>query len=283
MKLGMNLLLYTTRPDDAILPTCEHLKELGYDQLEWPMFSMTRAEAEKFRKFNEKTGLAASAVYVFGPGVNPISPNVDERAAALAAIQDRIEVCAALGVEILCGPITQTLGYFTGKPRTPQEVQLCVDFLKAAGDTAAKHNVTLTVEYLNRFEIFFLNTAADANALCKAVDHPNVKTMVDTFHANIEEKSQYDAVKAVDPKYLAHVHISENTRGIPGDGSIINWDDHFRALKEVGYDGCIMIESFSEALVDLAAAAKIWRPLFPSQEACAKQGIEFLKKRMAAF
>jgi D-psicose/D-tagatose/L-ribulose 3-epimerase len=101
--------------------------------------------------------------------------------------------------------------------------------------------------------------------------------MYDTFHANIEEKSITDAVKSCADQ-MVHVHISENDRSTPGEGGV-NWDESFAALKSIDYDGWFMIEAFGLALPDLAAATKIWRRMFTTEEALAMNGLEFMKSR----
>jgi D-psicose/D-tagatose/L-ribulose 3-epimerase len=279
MKLGMNLLLYTTAPDEKIFPVAEKLQQMGYQGLEWPVMSCDAKTAAAIGKFNKSAGLEATTVTVFGEGQNPISADASQREAARKAIEQAIESSAALGSKLLCGPIVQTLGHFSGHGPTKEEWDRCVEFLSKAGDFAKNNGVTLAVEYLNRFEIYFLNTAADARRLCDAVHHPNVHTMVDTFHANIEEASLYDAVMAPGP-HLAHIHISENNRGIPGSSKCIQWEDFFRGLKDAKYDGWLTIEAFSQFLPDLAAAARIWRPIFKNPDDVGSQGIAFVKKML---
>lgn len=279
MKIGMNLLLYTTQPDESIFPTCEKLKEMGYDGLEWPLFELEKKTAKKIRKFNETNALDASTVVAFGPGLNPLSEEKSERKAALTYLKSRIELTAEMGAQLLCGPFVQPLGHFTGTGPTKDEFERCVEYLQKAADFAAEHEVTLVLEYLNRFEIYFVNTAADAVKVCQAVDRPNFKTMVDSFHANIEERNFYDPVITAKP-YLAHIHISENDRGIPGAGNNIRWDDFFRGIKDSGYDGYLTIEAFSSFLPDLAGAAKIWRPLFKSPDDVCSQGIAFIRRML---
>ena len=66
-------------------------------------------------------------------------------------------------------------------------------------------------------------------------------------------------------KQITHVHISENNRGVPGAGHI-DFQSVFNALKQSGYDGWMTIEAFGAALPGLAAATKIWRPLFARYE-----------------
>jgi D-psicose/D-tagatose/L-ribulose 3-epimerase len=152
-----------------------------------------------------------------------------------------------------------------------------VECLRAAAEHAATHDVTLAIEYLNRFEMYLVNCAQDAAALVREVDHPNCRLMYDTFHAHIEEKDPRAALHDC-RDVLVHVHASENDRGTPGAGQVA-WDTTFTALKEIGYDGWIVIEAFGDALPDLAAATKIWRRMFESEEQLARDGAAFIRDR----
>jgi D-psicose/D-tagatose/L-ribulose 3-epimerase len=137
----------------------------------------------------------------------------------------------------------------------------------------------LAVEYLNRFEIYLLNSAADDARFVKEVNHPNCRMMYDTFHANIEEKSPLEAIKTAAP-HMIHVHISENDRSTPGVGNI-PWGATFDALKQVNYNGWLVIEAFGLALPALVAATKIWRRMFESEEQLARDGLAFMKREVA--
>jgi D-psicose/D-tagatose/L-ribulose 3-epimerase len=154
-----------------------------------------------------------------------------------------------------------------------------VECLQALGPVLAQYDVTLAIEPLNRFETYFLNTADDAAALCDQVGHPNVGILLDTFHANIEEKSIGQAYRAV-ARHLKHVHTCENDRGIPGSGHV-EWEDVFAALRDIGYDGWLTIESFGFALPEISAAAAIWRDIAPTPESIAFEGVKFLQQNMA--
>ena len=94
-----------------------------------------------------------------------------------------------MGAKKLVGPLYAALGVFSGKGPSQQECKWAADGLREAGDHAKKAGVTLALEYLNRFEIYLLNCAADTAKLVREINHPNVKMMYDTFHANIEEKN----------------------------------------------------------------------------------------------
>ncbi|MFG0334183.1 MAG: sugar phosphate isomerase/epimerase family protein [Maioricimonas sp. JB049] len=277
MKYGMNLLLWTSNVDESLFPLLEQIKGWGYDGVELPVFDFSAANFEKTGAKLQELGLGATAVTVCTPEENPISPDPGVREAGLNRLKQAIEMCAAAGATHLCGPIHSALGEFSGRGRTDEEWKWGQDVLAKAADYAQQQNVTLVVEYLNRFECYFLNCADDAARFTREVGHPNLKMMYDSFHANIEEKNIREAVQACSDQ-LVHVHISENDRSTPGEGGV-NWDATFAALKEVDYDGWLMIEAFGLALPDLAAATRIWRRMFPSEEHLATHGLAFMKSR----
>jgi D-psicose/D-tagatose/L-ribulose 3-epimerase len=277
MKFGFNLLLWTAQIDDSLFPVLERIKGWGYDGVELPIFDFTTANFQKVGKKLDSLGLARTAVTVCTTDANPVSPDASRRKAGLERLKQAIDMCAAAGATHLCGPIHSALGDFTGKGRTDDEWKWGKETLAAAADHAKANKVTLVVEYLNRFECYFLNCAEDTARFCREVNHPNLKMMYDTFHANIEEKSPRAAIQACKDQ-LVHVHISENDRSTPGEGGV-NWDANFAALKEIGYDGFLMIEAFGLALPELAAATKIWRRMYPSEEHLAVNGLKFMKSR----
>src|SRR5206468_6209101 len=141
------------------------------------------------RKALDDNGLKCTAVTVVGPEQNPISPDAAVRAKGLGHIKWAIDVAAICGAEALCGPYHSPLAVFSGSGPTADEKKRAAEVFRKVADEAKKVNVMLAIEYLNRFECYFLTTAADARALVQQVNHPNFRTMYDTFHANIEEKN----------------------------------------------------------------------------------------------
>ncbi|MDP9283525.1 MAG: sugar phosphate isomerase/epimerase [Actinomycetota bacterium] len=282
MKLGMNMLLWSTDvsgPEYA--PIFEMLRDAGYDGIEVPIFG--GADVGELARLGERLdalGLVPLGVTARSEADSPISPDPQVRARALAATKVAIDGCAALGAKTLCGPIEAPLGVFSGTGPTDEERARSVEYLRAAAEYAAGRDVTLVVEYLNRFEMYLVNCAADAAALVRAVDHPNCRLMYDTFHAHIEEKDPRAALHEC-ADVLVHFHASENDRGTPGAGQVA-WDATFDALHEIGYDGWVVIEAFGDALPDLAAATKIWRRMFSSEEQLARDGAAFVRERWAA-
>jgi len=280
MKTGMNMLLWTTHVTEEHFPILAKLKKTGFDGVEIPIFEGDVDHYKKVRKELDNLGLGCTIVACATPDANPISPDANLRKAAVTRMKGILEIGATLGADILAGPYHSPLGVFSGEPPTADEKKRGVEVLRQVAEEAQKVKIKLAIEYLNRFECYFLTTAADAAAFVKQVDHPSFRTMYDTFHANIEEKSPAQGVQALGDRFV-HVHISESDRGVPGTG-MVHWDESFKALRQAKYDGWLVIEAFGRALPALAAATKVWRDLFPSADDVYTKGLQFMKAKWAA-
>ncbi|HEX7263542.1 MAG TPA: sugar phosphate isomerase/epimerase family protein [Candidatus Dormibacteraeota bacterium] len=274
MKYGINLYLWADDMHDGLMPVLEKLKKIGYDGVEVPIFDLDLAKWKLWSKRLDDLGLERTANTVIAPEHNPLSDDPAIRAAALEHLKAVIDCCATVGSSILCGPHQVALGVFTGKGATADEWKRSVEHLRRAAEYAAGAGVVLAEEVVNRFELYHLNTLDQGISLVDEVGHPNCRLHLDTFHAHIEEKNTADAVRRAGSR-IAHVHVSENDRGVPGTGSVA-WDSTFGALRDVGYDGWLTVEAFGNFLPNLAAATKIWRPLFASEEQLAKDAHTFL-------
>lgn len=275
MRLGFDLLLWTTFVTDEHWPIIEKLKATGYDGVEIPIFAGEVADYEAIGRRLRDMGLGATGIGVLPRG-NAISADPVERAEARDSIKWMIDCTAAIGGDCVAGPFYQPLGVFTGQGPTADELSWCVEVHKAAAQYASQAGVTLAVEPLNRFECYFLNSIGQAVELAKRVDEPNYGYLFDTFHTNIEEDSVIDGIRS-SISHIAHVHISENNRGVPGAGHI-PFQPIFEALKSAGYDGWMTIEAFGSAMPDLVAATKIWRPLFDRPEDVYEKGFKLMRE-----
>ncbi len=280
MKTGMNLLLWTTHVTSDHFPVLAKLKKTGYDGVEVPLFEGDAKHFQSVKKELDNQGLKCSTVTVVPPDANPISPEAGIRKAAVDRLKWAIEMTAAVGGDVMAGPFHSPLAVFSGSGPTADEKRRAADVLRQAAEIAHTHNVMLAIEYLNRFECYFLNTAADARALVLAVNHPNFRTMYDTFHAHIEEKEVEKTIAGI-ADCLVHIHISENDRGVPGTGKV-HWDETFKALRKAKYDGWLTIEAFGRFMPDLAAATRVWRDLHASPEDVYVNGLRFIKEKWAA-
>ncbi|RCS40441.1 sugar phosphate isomerase/epimerase [Bremerella cremea] len=279
MKFGMNLLLWSGDPDDSLLPVIEELKAAGFDGVEIPLFNL---DVDKWTKYGEKIkamDLKCTAVTVRNEEDNPISPDAAVRAKGVELNKKTLDCCAALGAETLVGPYHSAIGYFSGAGPTEDEWKWGVDSMRQVAEYAGNVDVMLGVEALNRFECYLLNVHKDSARFVREVNHPNCKVMYDTFHSNIEESDMAQAIRDCSD-VLHHVHISENNRATPGTGHV-DFDTNFDALKEVGYDGWMVVEAFGLALPEIAAATKIWRKMFDTELQLAKDGLAFMKQEVA--
>jgi D-psicose/D-tagatose/L-ribulose 3-epimerase len=279
MKTGMNLLLWTDHVTEAQDLIIDQIKVLGFDSVEVPIFATTDlAPYQRLGKRLRDLGLGATSVTVMGADTNPISADRKTRDAAVSHLDRVMECGQQFGCEILCGPLHSAIGVFTGTGPTEDEFKFGVETIQRAAEKAASRNILLAIEYLNRFENYFLTTTAQTVRFVRAVNHPACKMMYDSFHAHIEEKNQAEAIKACAAE-MAHVHISENDRGTPGSGQV-HWDSVFDILIKTGYSGYLTIEAFGTALPALAAATRVWRSLFPDAMNLCRDGLSFINKHL---
>ncbi|HEX3870139.1 MAG TPA: sugar phosphate isomerase/epimerase family protein, partial [Pirellulales bacterium] len=241
MKFGMNMLLWTDTVTEAHRPVLEKLKAMGYDGVELPIFDLNPDKFAAVGLWLDDLGLERTAVTCRGADDNPISPEAKVRELGVANNKLVVECCQAAGATILAGPYHSALGLFSGAMPTSDEWKRGVESMRPVAEHAGKCDVTLAVEYLNRFECYLLNNAVDTARFCREVEHPSCRMMYDTFHAHIEEKSAAEAIRACAPMTV-HVHISENDRSTPGRGQVA-WNETFDTLKEVKFDGWMTVEA----------------------------------------
>ncbi|MDP6046382.1 MAG: sugar phosphate isomerase/epimerase family protein [Phycisphaerae bacterium] len=279
-KYGLNLLVYTAAFSADQLGLVSKVADMGYDGVEVPFNDLSILDPAATRKACEAAGVDMTACCVIMPGQSISSPDADERVRGVGRLQKMVDITAEMGGNIVSGPLYAPVGHLTGRARTEDEWNWCADGLAAGAEYAAAAGVTLVIEPLNRFETYLFNTAADATKLVETVGSENLKIQIDTFHGNIEEKDTAAAIRATG-KWLGHFHASESDRGALGTGQV-RWSEVFAALHEINYSGWVTIESFATGILDLCAAACIWREIYESADALAIDGLAFLKQAAQA-
>lgn len=281
MKIGMNLLLWTTDINEELYPILEKIKATGFDGVEVPIGDEGKENYTKLGKRIKELGLGCTAVTsVFEDG-NPASSDPKIREKAVDQLKWRIDMGLELGVDVICGPYHSAFAYFSGEPPREDERKWSAEVLRKAAEYAEGTGIILTPEALNRFECYLFNTLADISTLIKEVDHPNLKMIFDTHHAHIEEKSHAEAI-ATYADMIAHVHISENDRGTPGSGQVA-WDDTFAGLRKIGYDGWMTIEAFSRNKPEFASNINVWRNYADSMEEVYEGGYAFIQSMLKKY
>lgn len=274
-KIGFNVLTWSAVVSEELRPIIDRLKEIGYDGVEFLIGSADKTAYKQMGEYTKKLGLEVTTVFVVGKEENPISEEAAVRAKALDRIKWAIDQAHDLNAKIICGPFHSAHANFAHRAPEDREYGWSAEVLHAAGEYAAQADITLALEALNRFECYLCNTMEQLTRLVKTADHPNVRAMFDTHHANIEEKKFTQAIQTIAP-LLAHVHISENDRGTPGEGHV-HFDEAFSALSKINYTGWLTIEAFSRNEPDFANSIGVWRE-YSKPWNIAEDGLKFIKQ-----
>lgn len=277
MKFGIHSLLFTETFIDKDLALLERCRDMGFEAVEIIPFDPDNFPAAHVKRVASDLGLTINTGYGMPPEYNTISPDPKVRKDGVEFSKQLIDLSNEAGAEVFGGAIYCGWGYLTGKMRSEDEWSWGVDSYRQIAEYAGQtSDLILGIEPLNRFESHFINIAADAVRFIRDVGMPNVKVHLDTFHMIREENDMLGAIREAGDD-LGYVHACENQRGTPGTG-LVPWPDVFRALNEVGYDGCVTIESFDPNMERIAKLCCIWRKLADSPEQLAKDGLKYLRQ-----
>jgi D-psicose/D-tagatose/L-ribulose 3-epimerase len=276
MLFGIHSLLFRETFVEKDLPVLDKCKQMGFDAVEIIPFDVEHFPAAKVRQAAKDLGLRINTGFGLPVECNTISPDPAVRRKGVELSKRLVDLSNEAGAKLFAGAIYCGWGYLSGRMRTADEWQWGLDSTRQVAEYAQQSSELLIgIEPLNRFESHFINVARDAVAFIREVGLPNVKVHLDTFHMIREEDDFVQAVRDT-RGHLGYIHACENQRGIPGSG-LVPWTAFFQALREVGYDDCITIESFDPEMERIAKLTAIWRKLADSPEQLATEGLAFLK------
>ena len=274
------MLAWSAAITDELKPIVDRLKKIGYDGVEFFVGSPEVAAYKWMGDYTKDLGLEVTTVFVVSKDENPISREAAIRTKALERIKWAIDRAYDLNAKLLCGPFHSAHSHFAKRAPEDWEYDYAAEILHAAGEYAAQANIILALEALNRFECYLCNTMDQLSRLILAVNHSSVKAMFDTHHAHIEEKNFSQALSII-ASLLAHVHISENDRGTPGDGQV-HFEEAFSNLAKINYQGWLTIEAFSRNDPDFANSIGVWREYSKPWD-IAENGLKFIKKMSSRY
>jgi len=275
MKVGVSAFAWSTTLNKSHLNMIPRLRDHGLDGFEIPMPVQGTLSTKEIRRAFENSELECTVCALLPANVNPIDVDPMARKRAQSYLRKCVEIAAETGAHLIGGPLFAPIGYLPGRRRNGDEWQWAVECFQELGTSLDKHDMTLSIEPVNRSESFFLNTVADAKALCEAVGHARVGVTVDTFHANIEEKNLADSVGSLGG-VLKHVHASENDRGLLGSGHV-DFPGIVAALHKIHYSGFLMIEGFGYSPDEPCSLGALWGDLNVSPEDIAFLGAKYLR------
>jgi D-psicose/D-tagatose/L-ribulose 3-epimerase len=249
--------------------------EAGLDFVEIPLLRPESMDVAATRALLDQYGIGCTCSLGLPRAAH--LPSAPEKAEAF--LESAVDVAAALESPVLCGVLYAHLGTLTGSPPGEEELEDIARVLKNVARYAAERGISLGVEAVNRYETYLINLAEQAGAMLDRIGEPNVFVHLDTYHMNIEEKGFYDPIVATGER-MRYIHLSESDRGTPGTGNV-HWDEVFRGLKAIDYDGYLVMESFAAINEDLAGATALWRDVVGDPEALIRDGLGFLRGKAA--
>ena len=281
MRFGINTFLFASPFTNESTQFFKNFKKWGFDSVEIPVEHPSDIDPAFVKSELEQHSLVCCAVgCAVGPG-RDLRGTEDEQKSCLEYLHQMVDIAALLGAPTLVGPIYSAVGRADFVPEKERKSQWkgVVSHLKKICGYAEKRGRNIALEPLNRFETDFVNTCEQALQMIEDVNSPALSILLDTFHMNIEEKNPGAAIRRAG-RHLGHFHACGCDRGTPGSDHI-DWRSIVAALKRIGYEGDVVIESFTPDVKVIAKAASIWRKIEPDKNDIAIKGVKFLKKVLA--
>lgn len=246
--------------------------EYGFDMLEINLPSTLDFDAATVKKQLDEQGILARCSFNLPKEYH--IPFYPEQATEI--IKKALDKVAEMDGDFLGGVLHSAIGTFTGNPCTTDEKLIVEQVLAEVSTYAAKQNITIAIEPINRYESYVYTSAAEVMDSIKNIGNPNLGLHLDTFHMNIEESNFYNPIIEAGDK-LKHIHITESDRGMTGEGNV-HWDDFFKALAQINYQGPLVLENFSSEIKALVGPTSLWRPSKYFSEDLAKGSLKFMQE-----
>jgi D-psicose/D-tagatose/L-ribulose 3-epimerase len=266
--------------DGDLEPLLEKIARMGFDAVELPLESVHDFSVDAARRALHQTGLRAVAVGVMPQDRNLVATDPATVRHTQQYLVEGLDIAAELGSTALCGPFYASVGRtwaLTPDERSSVYGELCENLGPVVAH-ARSVGVQVGIETLNRYETSILNTVDQALEALGPLLGQGLGLALDTYHLGIEERSTAAAIERAG-SHVVHVQVCGNDRGAPG-GDQTDWTGVFSALQAIGYDGVLGIESFTAHNASIARAASIWRPLAPTQDDLARDGLAFLRQSL---
>ena len=255
--------------------------EAGFDFIEAPSLDPSSIDPAVTVKLLEAAGIgiAFSMGLDFESDISSGDPEKEKRGKAL--LLEAVSVCRDCGGRSIGGILYSGFGKYYEQP-TAHGIRRSADILREVAEEAAKSDIALCLEVVNRYETNICNTAAQGVEMCKLVGAPNVKVHLDVYHMNIEESDMAAAIIDAAP-WIGYFHTGDSHRGYLGSGTI-DLQAAFRAIVRAKYEGPITFESFSSRVVGqpLEGILGIWRNLWEDGMDLATHALMYTKAQLKA-
>ncbi|MGM5630151.1 sugar phosphate isomerase/epimerase [Apibacter raozihei] len=277
IKFGASLLSWITPQwtPEAGKYAIEKTAEAGFDLIEILLPTSMQFDTQTVKKQLDDNCLEA-VCSINLPKEKHIAFYPEE---ATRLIKEAINKTSELETDFLGGVLHGGLGAFSGEPLKESEINVITDVWSEISDYAATKGVNIGIEPINRYESYVCNTAKNVLDLIERTGKNNLFLHLDTFHMNIEENNFYDPVILAGNK-LKHVHMTDSHRGMLGEGTV-NWQEFFQALKDIDFEGNLVLENFSSSVPGMQSMVSLWQTSPYNESDLALGSLEFMKKHLS--
>ena len=280
IKYGVHCYIFTERWSDDSLHVLEAAKELGTNFFEISVGDDVKFTPQLTRQRAEALGIEL----VIGPGgfwpleCDLSSDESSERQQGLQWHKRQVDLAAKLGAIAYSGGIYGHPGVVKRRVPPPDEYRHITDGLYELADYAQDRNIKIILEPMSHFRTHLVNTPEQVMQLVTLVNHDNLKVLLDTYHLVTEVRDYAQAIRTVQD-LLWGIHACENDRGVPG-GGIVPWDQVFPTLKEIHFDGYILLETYNSSIGDFAYQRGMFHNVCPDARTYVRQGFDFIRKQL---
>ncbi|MEK6248431.1 MAG: sugar phosphate isomerase/epimerase [Planctomycetales bacterium] len=277
MKFGVHSYLLTEQWSDTSLDLLDQAKQLGAEVFEIAVGDDVSLTPRLTRSRTEALGLDL----VISPGgVWPVECDIasdlpENRRRGLDWHKQNIELAAKLGAKAYCGALYGHVGVVERRRPPAAEFPRVVEGLGTLAEFGMQQGVEIVIEPMSHFRTHLVNTPPQAMRIISAVAHKNLSVLLDTYHLLTEVRDYKQAILSVADR-LWGIHACENDRGVPG-GGLIPWHSIAEGLKEINFDGFVMLEAYNSSIGDFAFHRGMFHNVCPEAKPFIRQGFEFLR------
>ena len=279
MKPGLHCYLFTDRWSDDCLDVLDTARTLGAECFEVVVGDDIQFTPRLTRQAAARLGLTLTV----GPGgAWPVDCDISadepaDRVRGLAWHCKQVDLAAEIGAVAYTGALYGHPGTVKRRVPPPDESLRTAEGLHRLAEHAASRGVALAIEPMSHFRTHIANTPEQTIRLIDLADHANLAVLLDTYHLITEVRDYGAAIRTAGDR-LWGLHACENDRGVPG-GGLVPWDQVFAALRDIAFDGYVMLEAYNSSLGDFAYRRGMFHDVCPDGRAFARQGLAFLKRQ----
>jgi len=233
----------------------EIIKSLGYDCIDFqaftntdtPLYNGSQSEFDAMiladRKIIEAAGLEVHQTH--GPWRYPPQDGTPEdRAERFEKISLAIRGTALLGSRRLV--IHPIMPWGVGKQELQPLHDMNLEFMGRLAEVGRSNGVIICLENTPMFN-FPMAPPKTCLDVAREINSPWLRLCLDTGHCVTQKVNPADAVRMIGKEMLQAMHIHDNDgtddkHWVPYTG-IIDWDDFKNSLQEIGFDGCVSLET----------------------------------------